>query len=720
MNNRVNRRDFIKTTALLGGLTILPYNFSGCESEIPHNFLYTLPEFDIFYKFKTPKKLFRYDLSQLKKSYPNADAKDLWMLRMTSTIFQGLINRKEPRVWLKRSKSSTDWLSIYKNDGIDIPVEDVADYASLIKRFAGELDGYIIIDPGMLHTINVAQTWGSLENWMVITPDMEPVVKDVGLILKEDLRGRWTERVEAYEWALENLFPRCSKHIIANYCVDYPYSGHYVDRDFTVANKSFIIDLSAALRQRKEYRLMDKIYAQMKTPGGVWGWHDTRDHEHWAVERSSRKGLYTICSGMPNMSVHGGIKSKDTRFPKQKESPRKNLTAQKNKIYIAFVMSDGDAFWVIENQQNRNWNLKKERDFPVSWGFQPLMADVTPALYTHYITNQKPSDYMFCGPAGAGYTYTYQHPNPRKFLRMSKHYMERCDLKIPYITNWNDYTNWQEVDLPDFNTLLFEELDNSIGFMRGMGESAFDPHYNFNHKPYVFCGEGLHIPDKDDVATVRNFIEANPNRPLFIQMIINVSVPMDRIAKITTDLKEYDIDFVRLDDFMYLIKNAHKQGLITEDLYPNRKGNEKILAAEASGQWKGTKSQIEKLAPILLASTEATALMQMNKEEAGLALGQVITDDDKADILGFEICKNMFSLVKNVLNYKGIYVNKRIDSIDQFVKMFPDWDGVESLPKLVHIWQNWDDLTFKWDNIVSMGRGLYKVSQQADKMIQGN
>jgi len=381
-------------------------------------------------------------------------------------------------------------------------------------------------------------------------------------------------------------------------------------------------------------------------------------------------------------------------------------------------MSDGDAFWVIENQQNRNWDLEKERDFPVSWGFQPLMADVTPALYNHYITSQSPNDYMFCGPAGAGYTYTYQHPNPRKFLRMSKHYMERCDLKIPYITNWNDYTNWQEIDLPDFNTLLFEELDNSIGFLRGMGESAFDPHYNFKDKPYVFCGEGLHIPDKDDVATVRKFIEANPNRPLFIQMIINVSVPMDRIAKITTDLKEYDIDFVRLDDFMYLIKDAYKQKLITEDLYPNRKGNEKILSAEAPGQWKGTKSQIEKLAPILKARTEKKALAQMNTEEAGLALGQEITDEDKADILAFELCKNMFSLVKNVLNYKGIYVNKRIDSIDQFVKMFPNWDGVNSLPKLVNIWQNWDEMTFKWNDIVSMGRGLYKVSQQAGKMIK--
>ena len=80
----------------------------------------------------------------------------------------------------------------------------------------------------------------------------------------------------------------------------------------------------------------------------------------------------------------------------------------------------------------------------------------------------------------------------------------------------------------------------------------------------------------------------------------------------------------------------------------------------------------------------------------------------------------MFSLVKNVLNYKGIYVNKRIDSVDQFTKMFSGWKGVDALPELVKRWQNWDNLSFKWQEIVSLGRKLYQVSQQADRLISGN
>ncbi|GEM_PF-1316499 len=717
MHKKVKRRDFIKTTALIGGLSMLPIQLSGCKTKTAHDFLYTLPEYDIFYKFKRPKKLISYNFSNLKANFPRADNLQLWILRMVLPVFQGLINRKEPRIWLRPWTESTEWMTIYQDEGINIPIEEESDFKNVIKRFAGKLDGYIIIDPQMLHTINVGQTWGSLENWMIVSPELEPLVQQTGLKLKEDLRGRWPGRVEAYQWAYENLLPRCSKHVIGNYCVDYPYSGHFVDRDFMVANNAFVMDLSAALRQRREYRLMDKIYQHMEQPAGVWGWHDTRDHEHWAVERASRKGIYTLCSGMPNMSVHGGIKPKNRDIPKQKKSSRKNLTAEKGKIYIAFIMSDGDAFWVMENLQNHNWKTADKRNFPISWGFQPLTADVAPAVYKFYINNQKENDYMFCGPAGAGYTYTYQHPQPRNFLRYSKHYMQRCDLNIPYITNWNDYTNWQEVDVPEFNDILFKELDNAIGYVRGMGESPFEPNYNFKDKPYVTCGEGLHIPDKNDVATMRNFIEANPNRPLFIPVIINISVSVKRVQKIVDDLKEYDIDYVRLDDFMHLIKSAFNQGLITETLYPNRKGNEKILTFEAPAQWQSTKKNIERLAPALKARTEKKALEAMNSKDAGLALGQAIADEDKADVLAFELCKDMFALIKNVLNYKGIYVNKRIESVDKFIKMFPDWKGIDALPELANLWQNWDSLTFAWKDIVALGRKFYKLSQQADKYI---
>jgi len=693
----------------------------GCNGKLK-GYGYTPKEYDIFAKYQTPKKLVRFDTSNLSKEFPHADPKQIWILRSVCSIFQGLINRIEPRIYLQHGANDVDWLGIYKSEGHAFEVEQIESLQDLIDKFAGSLSGYVIFDPQMLDSLNIAQIWASLENWLVISPEMEPMLQKTGLKKKQDLRGRWQGRVSAYQWAFENLFPRCSKHVVGDCCVDFPYhpsDGSFHIRDFLVANHAFTFDLSAARRQRLEYRLLDKIYASMEFPAGVWGWHDSRDHEHWAVDRAARKGVYTICAvGGPNLTVHGGIKPQNDAIPKQKSSPRKNLVAEKNKVYVAFMMTDGDALWVMDTLQLHNWASEKRGNFPLSWGFLPLLADIAPAMYSYYVKKMLPTDYMVAGPSGAGYTYPHMYPEPKQFLKYTKFYMQKCGLEIVNITNWNDYTHWQEVDLPWFNPLLFSELDNCIGYVRGMGESAFERHYNLPDKPYVFCGEGIHRGDKDDVATIKNFIDANPNRPLFVFCLINVAVSMERIKRVIDTLKDYPIDYVRLDDFMRLIKSAKEQNLITEDLYPNRKGNEQILINEAPANWAGAKKEIATLAPILQAADEAQALALMNTEEAGLALGQRITDEDKADVLAFALCTSMFSLVKNVLNFQGIYVNIRQESVDKFMGLHGSWQGAASVVKLLNLWQNWEELTFDWQEIVQIGRNFLRVSEQADEFIR--
>ena len=716
MKSAINRRQFVKTSATLGGLSFIPMGIPGCEKA--PDYLYTPKEYDIFKKFPKPQNLVKFDTSHLAST---GDKNQIWIHLSILSIFQGLVNRTEPRIYLQYGPNDVDWLDIYKQQGYIFEYSKETDDKSLFKKFAPDFDGYIVFDPKMPDTLNIAQTLASLKNWVVISPDMEEMFQEFNLDKKEDYRGRWSDRVEAYSWAFENLFPQCNKHIVGDCCIDFPHHPSNVSfhiRDFLVAHNAFTFDLSAALRQKREYKLLDKIYSAMEFPAGVWGWHDSRDHEHWAVDRAARNGVYTICAvGGPNLTVHGGFKPAESSLPKQKNSPDKNLNVEKNKIYIAFMMTDGDALWVTNSLQLGNWGSAKKRDFPVTWGFLPLLADIAPAMYLHFINEMKTQDYMVAGPSGAGYTYPHMYPNPRQFLKYSKFYMQKCGLEIVNITNWNDYTNWQEVDLPEFNAVLFEEMDNCIGYVRGMGESAFEPHYNFSDKPYVFCGEGTHLNDKDDVATIKNFIDANPNRPLFVFCLNNIAVGMDRLQKLVDEIKGQNIEYVRLDDFMRLLKEAKTQGLITEDLYPNRQGNEQILAAEAPAQWLGTLARIEKIIPVLNAQTPQEALELLNAKETELALGQEITEDDKTDVLAFTLCDIMFALVKNVLNAQGIYVNVRLDSVKKFLQLYHDWFGVGSVWDLLSIWKNWDEVSLSWDKIIEIGREFLKVYEMVDNNI---
>ena len=163
------------------------------------------------------------------------------------------------------------------------------------------------------------------------------------------------------------------------------------------------------------------------------------------------------------------------------------------------------------------------------------------------------------------------------------------------MTNWNDRDWWQEVELPNFYNKLQIYLPNSIGFVRGMGESAFEKHDIGNGKPYIFCGEGIHRGD-DVYKTMKDFIDANPNRPLFIYSLVNHSVPMSEIKKAMDKFPDNEVEAVHLDELILLADKAFDEGKITSDLYPDKTGIRKILSREAKDKWSGFLNNLEEVA----------------------------------------------------------------------------------------------------------------------------
>ena len=62
MFKKMNRRDFIKISTAIGGISFLPFNLTGCSTR-SQGYLYTPEAYDIFFKYKTVKKVFRFDTS---------------------------------------------------------------------------------------------------------------------------------------------------------------------------------------------------------------------------------------------------------------------------------------------------------------------------------------------------------------------------------------------------------------------------------------------------------------------------------------------------------------------------------------------------------------------------------------------------------------------------------------------------------------------------------
>lgn len=129
------------------------------------------------------------------------------------TTLQGVVNRRLPRVYylLQNDTSDAAWL-----DTMGLPSTTFDDPWKLFARYSGEAHGVIVTDPDVPDTVNLATTMAGLSGAVVATPDLADklAAKPYSLKVVDDLRGRFSGRIDAYQWALRNLWPRASHQVL--------------------------------------------------------------------------------------------------------------------------------------------------------------------------------------------------------------------------------------------------------------------------------------------------------------------------------------------------------------------------------------------------------------------------------------------------------------------------------------------------------------------------
>lgn len=634
-----------------------------------------------------------------------------WHQRSMLSCFQGLINKKDTRIYYLETEQDQFWLDYYK-ETFDIPNEKVTNVVSMLKLFANEIDGYIIYESENPHSINIATTIGSLENLLPVSSDLEGLMQEVGLKKKKDVSDYGIDRIEVYKKAMKELLPSCNQNLLAALCVHEPHwpTSTVLNKDYVMAHNIFSFDLSSSERDKSDYNLVREIYNNVDEGSIIMGWHCVRDKEHEAIGLSSEFGHYGMCSlHTPNLTVHSSIPLPEGKTFTQRTIDKQKLKVE-DKVYVAYMATDGDATWFMNDHVTNDWADSARGNFKYNWGFLPLAYDLMPGTVKYYLENMEPTDYFVAGPAGATYTYPYLHPDPSKFLSITDDYMKRCGLTTVHMTNWNDRDWWQEVEIPGFYDQLQIHLPNSIGFVRGMGESAFEKHELGLGKPYVFCGEGIHRGD-DVYQTMKDFIDANPNRPLFIYNLVNHSVPMGDIKKAMDKFPSDEVESVHLDELLLLADKAFDEGKITSDLYPDKSGVKKILIKEAKKSWPGFLKNLEELSEEC-SGTESDFINHITKKPIGVE--PIVSGDH----LAFTTIWHSMTLVKLSLESKGIYVNYKPTALKQFLEEFKDIDDEEVVVELHELWNSWHQENPGYDDAKVLTSRLMHVANQIDKTIK--
>jgi hypothetical protein len=361
-------------------------------------------------------------------------------VRMLIYSLQGLVNRKQPRLYCISVPNDDLWLANLKTRG-DITATDVdAKPLDLVTRFRDSFKGVIITDPFLPASKNLATMIAGVQDGLVVSPRL---AKELNLPVLMDLRGKWKTSFDAYQWAFDNLWPKLNHHVLA--CA---YPDHLALRDYLVENKVFIFWLPGPIDGARKYsnpnaevHQMEELFAKMPVNIPIMSYcyagKDIGIGEGGGVTLFAEFGHYLVGSiDLSNLSVHTGVQI--AQLHQQAAPPPPKL--DDSKVYFSWLISDGDNLPVLTlSNFPQLWADKVRGKFPIGWTMSPSAAMLIPDIADYYYRTATPNDYFMAAVSGIGYTYPDSYgkryrPGDRQkvfdeFIAQSAQYMKRCDEK---------------------------------------------------------------------------------------------------------------------------------------------------------------------------------------------------------------------------------------------------------------------------------------------------
>lgn len=237
-------------------------------------------------------------------------------------------------------------------------------------------------------------------------------------MVRVDLRGKFADTISAYEWALRELMPRCSRrlaHAVNGGQVDGitvgvcgPMSGF----DWQTQNRGFVFNLGCTAEQKVSYgttcggdpkqaAMYERILAALRTPAQINGYGDPEDV--WC-RLLSQYGHYSF-HAFTNWSFHHRVPAPSTAMRQRLRFTPANTRPELDRFYVCFMTSEGDTMKGPLPFFYDSWFDPARGEVPVNWGLNPLMAEFFPAMLQYYYDTATPADYFFVGCSGAGYCY---------------------------------------------------------------------------------------------------------------------------------------------------------------------------------------------------------------------------------------------------------------------------------------------------------------------------
>ena len=477
--------------------------------------------------------------------------------QLLAASLQGNINRADPKIFLLWGESwypsyDSIWINYYVEKGWVTYTEVSID--SALSKYSSELSGFIVYDPDFRHSINIATTMAGLDNGLIAHPDLIGYLQGFGLSILKDLRGMFTDPIEAYQWQYDSLYANCNKDLIGHALIVDELGGpdqtiHSI-RDFLIMNRAATISLFYVPADTASDLI--RIYYEEQNPLGlVLGWPIDSTELAYVHLTSQHQLIVVPCREFSqNFSIHLQIPAETTYTQTHIDSVELDTT----KVYCSFLMIDG-GFDMLGSRYYLAWDDTARGTVPVNWYISPVQKDFCPGICQHYYETKTSNDYFIAG-FGLGYVFPSDLPDLNTYVERSLSYLTACDIKVVALVN---LFRMDEHVVNAYTSIL----NNCIGFKQGYGPYGFRPgNYRFaNEKPWIMTA-ALAWADSSLAQVqeaIENFVSERPERPLFCPIWVHLFgvYNVDSVKTLMENLEANNpgtYKFVKLDEFMLVLK----------------------------------------------------------------------------------------------------------------------------------------------------------------------
>jgi len=438
---------------------------------------------------------------------------------------------------------------------------------TLIAKYRNEIAGVIVYDDAQPDTINLATTMAGPRKALVTSAALLPRLTGAPhhLPVLEDLRGRFASKAAVYQYLYDEIWPTVSHTVLVGLS---PIFHKAALREYVVAIGAAVIWLDPSIPA--ESTMLDRFLDAMGPGDSYLGWWP---EEGPGVDRASRFGIPTIASDYAtNLTVHGGM---PREIAIKGVPPKPPL---ENKIYVAFILSDGDNLQYVEHLMRKLWNDPGRGQVPMGWTVSPAMVDAMPGALSFYYASGTSDDNLISGPSGYGYTYPNVWPSQAEladFVARTDDYARRSGLRV--VTVWNTIVGGIDPDVGDAFATHAPSLLGLTAQNTGGGLTVYDGSMPAFALSCNYCTNEQAI--KDHIASASSGWDGTSPRFILIQ-----AQPWQGVTPTTfrnvKDSLDGNYRVVRPDNWFQLLRQAN--GLPIEPIAPITDGRYRLVS-KASG-----------------------------------------------------------------------------------------------------------------------------------------